>query len=462
LRALADTISGRSTILHLDLETIRPMRPTTPEDDPFALGRSRLNSRGWNPKSPVIAEARRQAAQLEQELAECDAELARVANQRRQTAIRLYEVYERAMSRIPWQRSRRPVFYRTHRDIAPVTSQPNLLWGRVFRAACLDIIELLGRPATLSELHHHLHLRGLQIASDTPVKALADAMAYEVRAGRAIRVERGVYGLNPRNRRKGPSPTRLPPIHPEQAFLPFLDDGDSSARQADDWASDPEPGPDADRGHEDAPTGATEGGAVAPGATSAVLADGSAPGTPVHCLTRRGAYSPDRGVRARTGRAHRGNNRRLRLHRARHRPRCTNEQVPGARGIRGGAGDLLGVRQGSSAIPLPARHRWCRRRVDPSRRSHVRSPMDLSSLRCLPCLDRAASRRREPGPTRGTRAQRIARRGAPRRRPAVGERSQQARAADGPRWDRGRPARRHRRGPDGLATRWQRLNPAPW
>jgi hypothetical protein len=62
---------------------------------------------------------------------------------------------------------------------------------------CLVLLRRLG-PLALRDLHRLLHLHGFAIASEQPAKALANALAFEVAAGRAQRIERGVYDVDPR------------------------------------------------------------------------------------------------------------------------------------------------------------------------------------------------------------------------------------------------------------------------
>ena len=78
----------------------------------------------------------------------------------------------------------------------PVGPNATRLVGRPLRSACLALFRRYGQ-LRLDQLHTLIHLHGYLIASDHPVKALADAMAYELRKGRLRRPARGVYELVP-------------------------------------------------------------------------------------------------------------------------------------------------------------------------------------------------------------------------------------------------------------------------
>src|SRR5690242_5973610 len=89
--------------------------------------------------------------------------------------------------------------------IPPVARNAHPVRGRELRVAALAVLAQHHRPMTLTEIHRELHLQGYAIESRTPVQRLADALAYEARKGRAVRVDRGVYRvgvLNPADRRK--------------------------------------------------------------------------------------------------------------------------------------------------------------------------------------------------------------------------------------------------------------------
>jgi hypothetical protein len=89
--------------------------------------------------------------------------------------------------------------------IPPVAPTARPVRGKHLRSAALAILARNARPMTLVEIHRELHLNGCAIASREPVKRLANALAYELVTGRAVRVRRGVYvlgELNPGERRR--------------------------------------------------------------------------------------------------------------------------------------------------------------------------------------------------------------------------------------------------------------------
>jgi len=91
----------------------------------------------------------------------------------------------------------------THRGgpppVPPVTPDAQPLRGKHLRSTVLAVLARNARSMTLVEIHRELHLNGYAIASRQPVKQLADSLAYEIRKGRAKRVDRGVYTLDQLN-----------------------------------------------------------------------------------------------------------------------------------------------------------------------------------------------------------------------------------------------------------------------
>ncbi len=98
--------------------------------------------------------------------------------------------------------------------LAPVPDDVPALWGRRLRASCMRLLAASG-TLTLTELHVLLHQHGLRIDSAHPVKALADAMAYECEQGRARRLGRAVYTATATRLRPPPQPDarRPAPTH---------------------------------------------------------------------------------------------------------------------------------------------------------------------------------------------------------------------------------------------------------
>ena len=126
-------------------------------------------------------------ARREQVIAECG----RLAQQRRAAARRL-----RRHRRTLWpnlaKRGRR-VLADGRRALPPISRDAVGLWGSRLRAACRKLLGSAREPLSLTDLHAMLHRQGFFIDSGHPVKALADALRYEVLEGRARRVARGVY-----------------------------------------------------------------------------------------------------------------------------------------------------------------------------------------------------------------------------------------------------------------------------
>lgn len=127
------------------------------------------------------------------ELREIDRQLDDLARQRRQVAAHIHQARHSLWPNRS-KRGRKPAPDGTER-LKPAPAGAIALWGRRLRAACRAILSTHDGALDLPELHARLHDRGNVVKSLHPVKALADAMAYEVEIGRARRVERGVYQL---------------------------------------------------------------------------------------------------------------------------------------------------------------------------------------------------------------------------------------------------------------------------
>lgn len=162
----------------------------------------RIHSFALGPKRQrLLAEIERAA----QELRQLDHELQALRRRRRDLTATM-----RAHRRRLW-----PVHARPGRQPAPDGAErlPPLphdarpLWGRRLRAMCRSILAAIGGPVELTELHAALHDRGYSVRSAHVVKALADAMGYEVELGHARRVRRGVYEIwSSRPGRTAPTP----------------------------------------------------------------------------------------------------------------------------------------------------------------------------------------------------------------------------------------------------------------
>lgn len=89
--------------------------------------------------------------------------------------------------------------------------------GIDLRSVALTILRRHG-PQRLRDLHGLIHLYGYRIGGVRPVQRLGDAMAYELRQGRAERLERGVYAA--RDVDRGPA-RYVPPAADLGEALPW-------------------------------------------------------------------------------------------------------------------------------------------------------------------------------------------------------------------------------------------------
>ena len=67
------------------------------------------------------------------------------------------------------------------------------LHGLRLRHAALAVLLRAGRPLTIPVILAELSVRGQVPGGANPNKTLADALAVEVRRGRAVRIRRGLY-----------------------------------------------------------------------------------------------------------------------------------------------------------------------------------------------------------------------------------------------------------------------------
>jgi hypothetical protein len=146
---------------------------------------------------PPLRNHRRAVARIEHaaqhhELAAIDAELEVLCARRRSAVGRLDALRSELWPGDATRHRRR----RARVDEIPIPPAPAgavPLGGVELRAACIGILRRHGACA-LRELHGLLHRHGYFIDGHREVQRLADAMAYEVRQGRAVRIARGVYG----------------------------------------------------------------------------------------------------------------------------------------------------------------------------------------------------------------------------------------------------------------------------
>jgi hypothetical protein len=133
----------------------------------------------------------KECADLRAEMDELDHQLDALSRRRREAARRL-RIARRELFPNLTRRGRCPLPDGTP-ALPPVPPGAVGLWGRQLRARCREILDVGGHVLELRDLHALLHRRGFYVDSSHPVKALADAMRYEVGVGRLRRVRRGVY-----------------------------------------------------------------------------------------------------------------------------------------------------------------------------------------------------------------------------------------------------------------------------
>ena len=124
-----------------------------------------------------------------------DAELASLADERLAALSRLGNLRDTLWPVEPGCKGRRPPACE-HPPLPPARSTAIPLVGTCLRSTCRAILSQHG-PLSLRDLHARLHAYGYRIAHRQPVKTLADALGYETRMGRTIRVARGTYSTAP-------------------------------------------------------------------------------------------------------------------------------------------------------------------------------------------------------------------------------------------------------------------------
>lgn len=135
-------------------------------------------------------------AQLDQARADIrhvDQELAALRRRRRDLAATIRAHRTRLWPTAAW-RGRQPGPDGSE-QLPPAPHDAPRLWGRRLRAQCRAILAAVRGPLELPQLHAMLHDHGFLIRSRHVVKALSDAMSYEVENGRARRIARGTYEL---------------------------------------------------------------------------------------------------------------------------------------------------------------------------------------------------------------------------------------------------------------------------
>lgn len=186
---------------------------TAASHDPFFYDRARRAEPRLHANHRELIR-RAHAAEVET-LEVLDAELAALAARRR-TAVERVAAYRDRL----WERSARRYHQRSwapgETPIPPPIADAEPLDGAALRRVALSILSRHGTQP-LSEIRGLIHRYGYVVAGRRPVQRLADALAHEMRAGRAIRHARGVYG---------PSEATIPALQRRRARVgdPSLDE----------------------------------------------------------------------------------------------------------------------------------------------------------------------------------------------------------------------------------------------
>ncbi len=174
-----------------------------------------------------------------------DDSLEQLSAQRVQVLDQLDALRDQLWPEAPNCRGRRPPAL-DRPPLPPMVARARRVGGRSLRGLCLTMLARCG-PMTLPDMHAQLHAYGYGIAGDHTVKTLADAMGYEVRCGRAIRVRRGVYDVAPVSRRGvGRDPRPDTPETVEVAPWSSTPIDPSERTDPDRWIPQPWPDPEPD------------------------------------------------------------------------------------------------------------------------------------------------------------------------------------------------------------------------
>lgn len=163
-----------------------PPSPRVARQDRYLRCRRRS---GLDPATRAVLDRRR--AELVAELDALDVFAIDWFLRRRALLDEALALHEELWPLVPGGTSRRPP-RPSARWMPPLPHDARPLEGYGLRLVCQELLARFGVLA-LPELHALLHLYGYEIVARLPVKALADAMRYEVLEGRAERVQRGVY-----------------------------------------------------------------------------------------------------------------------------------------------------------------------------------------------------------------------------------------------------------------------------
>ena len=158
-----------------------------------------MNQRRVDPirqQSPLIGHKRRALQhdydQLNRQITELDQQISQLGRQRHQLHLQRRALHHRLWINLAKLGRRAAPNGREAIPPAPHNATP--LWGRRLRAHCRHILKQHG-TLPLTELHAELHRTGYTIASQHPVKTLADALGHDTDQGHVERVTRGTYRL---------------------------------------------------------------------------------------------------------------------------------------------------------------------------------------------------------------------------------------------------------------------------
>ena len=145
---------------------------------------------GLSRANRLAVQVRRDA--LLAELADLDSTIAEHAARRLGLLRDIEHERERLYPKLSWVKGRRPPPV-GEEPLPPTAEQPRPANGDLLRSICRGLLVRYG-TLSLRQMHGLLHAHGYVLTGSAPVKMLADSVRYEMLRGRAVRVERGVYG----------------------------------------------------------------------------------------------------------------------------------------------------------------------------------------------------------------------------------------------------------------------------
>lgn len=197
-----------------------PPTPRWLHEDPYACARMAIGM-PWIDRH--MLEGRRQRAV--DELDALDQEAVEWMRRKREADREALAVHELLWPPVPAGWARRPP-RPDEAPLPPVAADARVLAGVWLRRVSLSLLQLHGELA-LRDLHILLILYGFTVGGSRPVKALADALGFELEQGRVTRPRRGVYAprwpdrLQPRpDPDLGPAPEDWYPVLHSHSMVP--------------------------------------------------------------------------------------------------------------------------------------------------------------------------------------------------------------------------------------------------